>query len=219
MKPIDITLGLSSSVASWPGDRPFNFRWTARMEDGTSVNLSEICMSPHVGTHIDAPLHFLADGMSVDQIPLEPLMGDCFVLDLGASPGSSSCIDVTELAASKTEFSEDSPNRLLLNTHYQRHNPFNPQFRRPSLEAVHWLSEQGTLLLGTDAPSVDDYHSTTMDVHRYCHRHHLTILENLDLTAVSQGWYQLLALPLRVIGGEAAPARVILIPHKNTEGS
>ncbi len=181
VKFIDITVGLSTEVAPWPGDNPLRWNWPLHIGPECPINLSSISFSPHLGTHVDAPLHYVPGGPTAEKIPLQTLIGYCLVVDIGPGKEEGHTIDTgtikTQMPANAA--SGDGPVRVLLKTGYERQNPFNTTFRHPAPEAVTWLARQGVILLGTDAPSMDHFHSKTLDAHRACHRHGITILENL----------------------------------------
>ncbi len=214
MKFIDITVGLSADVAPWPGDNSLQWKWPLRIGPDCPINLSCISFSPHLGTHVDAPLHYVPEGETVETIPLESLIGCCWVLDVSEATHDHAVLSRDDVGTQlhKLPLPAQGPVRILLKTGYRRENPFNTDFRYPSPEAIDQLAQKGTVLLGTDAPSMDHFHSKTLDSHRACHRHGITILENLALDKVSGGSYQLVALPLLLAGGESSPARVVLMP-------
>ena len=205
MKVIDISRALTARLAVWPGDQPFAPAWTARIEDGSSVNLSSVQFSSHAGTHADAPLHFLKDGISVDEIPLLQFVGSCLVIDAEATP---------EINTTQVAFNDDRRvPRLLFKT---RHSSIPDTQWDSGLvpilpAAVDRMAEQGVVLIGTDAPSVDPVESKTLDAHKALARHGIVNLENLSLRDVAPGPYYLVALPLKLAGLEAAPVRAVLL--------
>lgn len=213
---IDISHNLSADMAAWPGDTEFQLAWTQRLDDGSCVNVSRLTLSPHSGTHVDAPLHFTADGASVDELPLSLLIGRCVVLDLG--PHLPQDEDRPEITASVLELSAGdlvdgiSP-RVLVRTGYVFGRPFNTHFAHFSPDAADWLASRGVRLLGTDAPSVDDFDSKNMEAHRACVSRGVTILEGLNLHEVNPGTYRLIALPMKIAGAEGAPVRAVLKPR------
>lgn len=213
---IDITHNLSAEMASWPGDTEFQLEWTQRLDGGGAVNLSRLTLSPHSGTHIDAPLHFSAHGASVDELPLSLLIGRCVVLDL--RPHLWQDEDRPEITASLLEESSSDSvdalsSRVLVRTGYAFGRPFNTDFAHFSPGAVGWLASRGVRLLGTDAPSVDDFDSKTMEAHLACLHNDVTVLEGLNLGEVNPGTYRLIALPMKIAGAEGAPVRAVLEPR------
>ena len=209
MSLIDISVTLSVHLAGWPGDQPFSTQATARIQDGSSVNLTALTLSPHSGTHVDAPLHFSANGVDSAQIPLSPLIGPCRVVSVNPDPAQGP-IAWCELESQLTGIPVGEGVRLLLNTGYQRRNPFNPDFRYPAADPIQALAARGTLLLGSDAASVDAFSSQDLPNHHACLAYGITILENLQFPPNLTGDFELLALPLKIEGGEAAPVRAVL---------
>ncbi|REJ35842.1 MAG: methylglyoxal synthase [Bacillota bacterium] len=229
----DITRLLSPDLEPWPGDSPFSLEWTWLMGPGSPVNVSKISLSPHVGTHADAPLHYEAGGQGIDGVPVDVYVGQALVLDVEALldrgvPRPPITPKILETALRQAQApgrpapgapgGEDSPpaafpmpQRVLVRTGYRPQRPFNRDFAHFVPGAVDWLAARGVRLLGTDAPSVDDFDSKTLPAHAACSRHGILIIENLDLAAVAPGTYRLVALPLRIAGADASPVRAVLI--------
>ena len=172
------------------------------MEDGSPVNVGRMTMSTHSGTHGDAPLHYAADGMDAAGMALDPYIGECLVVD---ARGAGSKVQVGDLPHL------DSADRVLFRT-YERfpHNAWQSDFTAIDDGVIHWLAEQGVKLVGTDAPSVDPQESKTMDAHKAVLKHDMRILEGLVLDDVPEGRYELIALPLKIAGGDAGLCRAIL---------
>jgi arylformamidase len=200
----DISVLLHAGTPEWPGDTPFACRWTWERARGASVNVSAISGSPHVGTHADAPLHVEDDGDGADQLPLAAFIGRCHVSDVRASGSELSLADLALPAGATVE-------RLLLRTGASIADaPFPATWPVLSLSAVGVLLARGLRLLGVDAPSVDARESQELAVHRRLFAGGACIVENLDLREVGAGAYDLLALPLRLRGLDAAPVRAVL---------
>ena len=201
----DITVVVRPGTPEWPGDTPYSCRWTARIADGASVNLSATAGSPHVGTHADAPLH-VADGAPASHaLPLAPFLGRAVVVSVDSTPG-----DVA-LARIETRAKRRRIERLLLKTGRTIvHGTFPESWPALSTRAVAELLGRGLRLLGVDAPSVDLRDSKTLEVHHALFTGGAYNLENLNLSAVNDGTYELLALPLRLRGLDAAPTRAVL---------
>lgn len=176
----DITRVLSPGLSAWPGDRPIECGWTARLRDGAGANVGHFAMSCHAGTHIDAPYHFAETGATVEKVPLQACVGSAIVVPL------------SRLAEARGE------ERILL----------RGEGSAPTLSDIVGLP--GLRLLGTDGASVDAEDSASLDVHHAIWHRGVVILENLDLSAVPDGRYELLALPLRLAGMDAAPVRALL---------
>jgi arylformamidase len=200
----DISVAVSVRTPEWPGDAPFGCGWTARIADGATVNLSSTSGSPHVGTHADAPLH-VHDGWSAsDALPLAAFIGMALVLDVSASAAGP-----LPLAADDARLA--SVERLLLRTGRTiADGTFPLAWPVLSVETAVALAARGLRLVGVDAPSVDERESGTLDVHRALFGGGTYVLENLDLRAVPEGEYELIAPPQRLVGLDAAPVRAVL---------
>jgi arylformamidase len=177
----DISRPLDPSVWVWPGDTPFDCALSARIADGASVNVGRFTMSCHAGTHMDAPFHFSDSGATSERIPLAHCVGPCEVLPLA------------RLADSTAE-------RVLVKAGGQA----------PSAAEIDALGRH-LLLFGTDHHSVDPMDSKTLDAHHALWRMGAVILEELDLSAVPDGRYELIALPLKLVGMDGAPVRAVLV--------
>jgi len=202
---IDISVSFATHTPPWPGDTPWSCGWAWAMSDGASVNVSKWETSPHVGTHADAPLHVMQNGAGADALPLQAFIGAARVVDVRGLEG-----EIT-LAQLKVAGWKPGTARLLLRSDQTTATGMFPA-RWPALaeDCAQALVADGLVLLGVDSPSVDDRESKTLAVHRALFAAHCYVLENLDLRAVSPGEYQLLAPPLKVGGGDAAPVRAFL---------
>ena len=201
----DISIAVDARTPEWPGDTPFSCGWTARLAAGASVNLSALTMSPHVGTHADAPLHVRDGWPASHELPLEVFLGRALVC---TAPPGVAAIDPTDLP---TLPRAGPVERLLVRTGATiAGGRFPEAWPALTVDAVRALLDRGLRLLGVDAPSVDPRESKTLDVHHALFGAGAYNLENLDLRAVSDGEYELVALPIKVLGLDAAPARVIL---------
>ncbi len=203
MSLYDISPLISEAIAVWPGDAPFRRSLTFEIAKGSSVNVSAISLSTHTGSHVDAPLHFLASGRPVDQLPLEPFIGPALLI---SAQGAKS-VGVEHLDAIAGEPVE----RLLVRTrHHSDPNRFDTAFAPLSPAAALRLVESGVRLFGTDAYSVDPFDSKTLETHMILARGGVMILEGLRLDEPPPGRYELIALPLRIAGADASPVRAIL---------
>ena len=200
----DISVAVRVGTPEWPGDAPFACGWTTRITDGASVNLSNVSGSPHVGTHADAPLHVRDGWPASDDLPLDAFLGEALVLD------------VSDTAPGPISLTPDDPRlrgveRLLLRTGQSIAGGLFPS-AWPVLSAAtaSALVAAGLRLLGVDAPSVDERESRSLAVHHALFGGGAFVLENLDLRAIPDGRYELVALPQRLVGLDAAPVRAIL---------
>jgi arylformamidase len=200
----DVSVAVRVGTPEWPGDAPFGCGWTARIADGATVNLSSISGSPHVGTHADAPLHVRDGWPASDALPLVAFMGDALVLDVSACADGPLPIPADDRRLAGVE-------RLLLRTGRTiADGVFPAAWPVLAVETAVALAARGLRLMGVDAPSVDERENRTLDVHRALFGGGAYVLENLDLRAVPEGRYELIAPPQRLVGLDAAPVRAVL---------
>ena len=199
----DISPTVSPASPIFPGDEPYSLRWTAQLSPGCPVNLSALTMSPHVGAHADAPLHYAADAASAAEVDLDAYLGPCRVIHaIGCGP----LIRIAHLQHAAANL----PPRVLVRCCEIADEVWNPDFTAYAPETVEWLAAQGVRLIGLDTPSVDPADSKTLDSHQQLARLNLRVLENLVLDAVPEGDYELIALPLKLAGACASPVRAVL---------
>jgi len=183
----------------YPGDRIPRFD---RKDNGHYL-VTDLMLSTHTGTHIDAPSHYLKNEQTIDKIRLGPLIGECQVVNVTGVTGEIRVSDIKDRLK--------GVKRLLLRTGYQDGGDFNPCYTSPGLDAAREFSRQGITCLGTDAPSIEKFKGSG-DVHRELLGKGILIIEFLDLHHVREGTYRMIALPLRLKGLDGSPARVILCP-------
>ena len=200
----DVSVAVRVGTPEWPGDAPFGCGWTTRIAEGASVNLSSLSGSPHVGTHADAPLHVNDGWPASDVLPLGAFLGRALVLDVsGSDPGP------LPLAADDARLA--GVERLLLRTGRSiATGRFPDDWPVLAVTTAVSLARRGVRLVGVDAPSVDRRESKSLDVHRALFEGGAYVLENLDLRDVPEGRYELIALPQRLVGLDAAPVRAVL---------
>ncbi len=199
----DISPTVAPDAPIFPGDQPYSLRWTAQLSPGCPVNLSAITMSPHVGAHADAPLHYANDAPAIADVPLDSFLGPCRVIHaIGATP----LITVEHLLHAAS----DLPPRVLVRVCERADTAWNPTFTAYAPEAIEWLAARGVKLIGIDTPSVDPADSKVLDSHQQLRRLDLRVLENLVLDDVPAGDYELIALPLKLQGACASPVRAVL---------
>jgi arylformamidase len=198
----DISQTLRPGLPVWPGDTRFAFERTWLMEDGSPVNVGRTTMSTHSGTHGDAPLHYAADAADIASVDLDPYLGECLVVDVRGAKGEVRIGDLPHL---------DHVDRVLFRTFETfPHDQWDGSFTAIASQTIEWLAMQGVRLIGTDAPSVDPQDSKTMDAHKAVLAADMRILEGLVLDDVPPGRYELIALPLKIAGGDAGLCRAIL---------
>jgi len=201
----DVTVPLSPALPTWPGDPRFEVGALQRLEDGDPSNVTRIAGSVHTGTHIDAPSHFLPGAASIDQLPLEILLGKARVVDLKALDR------IRRKDLEEADLRDDM--RVLLKTRMsgQLRNPvFQPGFVALSEDAATYLVQVGVKLVGIDYLSIDPFESTDHPAHHLLLGAGVVVVEGLDLSEVPEGEYEMTCLPLRIEGAEGAPARVVL---------
>lgn len=202
---VDISIPLGPGTPPWPGDTPCSCGWSWEIARGASVNVGTLTTSPHVGTHADAPLHVRDGAPGADHLPLSVFLGRARVCTVPADGGLLDADDVPGL------LDAGIVERLLLRTNRSIATGTFPE-GWPALtpQAVRILCQRGLVLLGVDAPSVDLRESTTLVTHHALFDAGAYVLENLDLRAVPDGEYELIALPLKVAAIDAAPVRAAL---------
>jgi arylformamidase len=199
----DISVLTGAGTPEWPGDTPFSCGWSARIADGSSVNLSSVTGSPHVGTHADAPLHVRDGAAGAEALPLDAFIGPALVIDVAGVP--------RDLGADLAARVPDGTARLLLRTGTSiAGGRFPEDWPALSAETAGLLVRRGLRLLGVDAPSVDRRESKSLAVHHALFDGGAYVLENLDLRSVAEGHYELWAAPVRWAGVDAAPVRALL---------
>jgi arylformamidase len=200
---IDISLPLDTKLAAWPGDTEFDYELTWKRSAGATVNVGALRMSTHFGTHVDAPFHFLDDGTRLHELPLATFVGTAIVVQVR---GAQTIL--------RRDLSRDfgAATRLLIRTDaWSDPRVFPEKIPVLDLDVPDWLGSQGIVLLGVDLPSVDALDSKDLPIHHALARNQITILESLNLKDVEEGIYEIVAAPLKVVGGDAAPARALLM--------
>lgn len=199
----DISPLVHPDAPLFPGDEPYRLQWTARLSPQCPVNLSALTMSPHVGAHADAPLHYANGAPDIAAVDLDAYLGPCRVIHaIGCGP----LIRVEHLAHA----ADGLPARVLVRTCRQADTVWKDEFTAYAPETVAWLAARGVRLIGLDTPSVDPASSKSLDSHQQLLRADLRVLENLVLDEVPEGDYELLALPLKLAGACASPVRAVL---------
>ncbi|WPX09346.1 cyclase family protein [Anaerocellum danielii] len=207
MRIIDVSIPISNSMVYFPGDPKPQISRVYSIEKGEVANVSKLILSSHTGTHIDAPAHFIKDGKTVDQIPLEYLIGEVKVFDV--------CEDdklTREFLESRDIELEDriffkTKNSLYLNNN----SKFHEKYVYLSLDAAQFLIERKVKVVGIDYLSIEEFGSSDFAVHKLLLSNNVVIIEGLDLSQVCRGKYRYVALPLKLKDCDGAPARVVLI--------
>ena len=201
----DISPPVHDGAPVFPGDTPYRQRWAATISPDCPVNVSEITLSPHVGAHADAPLHYDADGAAIGKVPLDAYLGRCRVIHcVGASP-------LVTPEHVTTALDSTLPPRVLLRTYDRAPTAtWDSAFCAVAPETIDLLAAHGVRLIGIDTPSLDPQESKTMAAHQRIRAHRMAILEGIVLDEVAAGDYELIALPLRFTTLDASPVRAVL---------
>ena len=201
----DISAPVRATSPVYPGDTPYEQRWTATLDTDSAVNVSSITLSPHIGTHAYAPLHYDNQGAAIGAVPLEPFMGPCRVIHaMGCGP----LIEWRHIAHA---ISADLPPRVLLRTYGRAPvDRWDAQLTACAPATLERLADLGVQLVGIDTASVDPADSRDLPSHQVLRRRGLRVLENLVLDAVPEGDYELIALPLKLTTADASPVRAVL---------
>lgn len=205
MPPLwDISPPVSERSPVFPGDTPYTQRWTAEIAPGCPVNVSALTLSPHVGAHADAPLHYDPRGASIGDVPLDAYIGPCRVIHaIGRGP----LVTWDDLAHA----AQDLPPRVLVRT-YERMpvHRWDGELAAFAPATIERLADAGVVLVGIDTASIDPADSKDLPSHQVVRRRGLRVLENLVLDEVGEGDYELIALPLKLVTADASPVRAVL---------
>lgn len=203
---LDVSLTISPDLPQWPGSPPIELKRRRDMAQGHKANDSLLACGVHTGTHVDAPVHFLAHGTDVTQLPLDILIGPAVVVALP---------DVAAITADILEgLNLPNTQRLLLRTRnsesWQRgERDFQPDFVALTADAARWVVQRGIRLIGVDYLSVQRFHDDH-ETHLVLLEAEVVIVEGLNLAQAAPGNYELICLPLKLAGADGAPARAVL---------
>ncbi len=204
---IDISVPLVSGMLTWSSHEPVSLERSEHISADRPIHVTALQLGTHSGTHVDSPYHFSAGSQTVDQLPLESLMGPAHVHDFTGRLA----IDASALRAAQAPAGTNDVRRVLLktdNSRWVRTGPMPPRWAHLTGDAARFLVDSGVLLVGTDGLTVDGPDSD--DAHVTLLQAGVVIVETLDLSGVPAGEYDLICLPLRIAGGDGAPARAIL---------
>lgn len=199
----DITPPITDALEVWPSDTPPSREVLLDMKRGANITLSTLHATVHLGAHADGPNHYGRDAPGIDSRSLDDYLGPCQVIEVTVGRG--------ELVFPHHIPATIEAERILIHTGtYPNPNKFNQDFAALSPELVDHLAARRVRLIGIDTPSVDLFDSRELPTHHTFLRHNLAILEGIVLTDVPDGVYELIALPLRLVGFDASPVRAIL---------
>lgn len=206
MNWIDLSVPLRVGMPNYPGDTPFALRPLLRIAEGKVCNLSALELGTHAGTHVDPPYHFVADGIKVDELPLDLLIGKAYVVSVRGVPA----VTAQSLAAAGVP---DDTERLLIQTDNScsvwDKPAFQPDYVYIAPDAARWIVDRGIRLVGTDYLSVEKFRAGEPQTHYTLLRAGVVIVEGLNLRELEPGWVRFICLPLRIEGGDGAPARAV----------
>ncbi len=205
MKLIDVSVPLDATLPNYPGNTPFSLEAIKRLSRGDRSNVSTLHMSAHGGTHVDAPRHFFDDGPGTEALPLEMLIGRTRVIEVASRKG------VTADDLSGVDLSEDV--RLLIKTHNSLtwgDANFHADYVGVTESAARHLVAYGIKVVGVDYLSVEEFKKPGAPAHHVLLGAGTIVIEGLNLRDVEPGIYEMHCLPLRIVGSDGAPARVVL---------
>lgn len=199
----DITPPITPKLAVWPGDTPLGREVLDDMARGDNITLSTLRATTHLGAHADGPNHYGKDAPAIDERGLDYFLGPCQVIRAKVARATRiiPAMLPNEVTTSRVLFATGT---------YPDPQDWNRDFAALSVELVDFLHERGVITVGIDTPSVDLFESKDLSAHKAMLRHDMSILEGLVLKDVPEGIYELIALPLRLVGFDASPVRAIL---------
>ena len=209
MEIVDITAPVSPRSVMWPGDEPPSQEFTSHTDRGDANTVSRWSLSAHTGTHVDARMHFIPGGWSMEELDLGRCVGPCRVVDLTHVEGHISRADLETAGVAGTV-------RLLLKTRNSEQGlldryPFEQGYAAISRQAAEYLVEIGAETVGVDYLSVEPFEDAEFNTHRTLLGADVVLLEGLVLADVEPGEYVLACLPIKLAGSDGAPARAILM--------
>jgi arylformamidase len=202
----DVSVAVHDGMAHWPGDPECHIKRVVSMDDGAVCNLTHLSLSAHTATHMDAPRHFIADGLTMDQMPLEAVIGPCRIIELDAQDQ----ITPGHLRPHRLRRGE----RLLFKTRNSSRSWARDSFDRDFVsirqDAAAFLVKRGVQTVGVDYLSIGGYEKDGVETHQIMLGAGIWVIEGLNLSAVESGRYDLICLPLKIAGADGAPCRVVL---------
>jgi arylformamidase len=207
---IDVSVPLQTGIAHWPDNPAVTIERMLDISKGDTANVSVLSMGSHTGTHMDAPVHFLNEGTTLDEMDLEATMGDARVIELDATDA----IRLQDVADKNIAAGE----RIIFKTRNSASawwsEAFKTDFVYIAHEAAEFLADRGVRTVGVDYLSVGGYKRDGAETHRALLAAGVWIIEGLQLTRIPPGGYELVCLPLLILGADGAPARALLRPSR-----
>lgn len=203
---IDISVPLKSGMVTWPGDPAVELEQTMSIERGDVCNYTTIHAGLHIGTHMDAPRHFIRDGVAMHTMPLEATIGEARVIEIA---------DPVAIRRAELEPHEIQPGERLLfktrnSTERWNDDEFHHDFIYIANEAAQYLVGCGVRTVGVDYLSIGGFHHDGVLTHQTLLGAGVWVIEGLNLGAAAPGKHELICLPLKILGADGAPARAVL---------
>lgn len=208
---IDITLPLGGSIPVWPGSEGLQLRDAMSLSEGDPANVTMLCCDVHTGTHIDAPRHFMISGKTTEDFPLDIFIGPAYLVHLPA-------LDYISSSDLERALIPGDVTRLLIGTDNSarlKSSTFDCNYTYLTSDAAQWITARGIKLLGFDYISIEQYGAPPL-AHLSLMQADVVILEGINLYNINCGWYELICLPLRLVGREGAPVRAVLKPLRSS---
>jgi len=203
---MDISVPLYTGMVHWPGDPEFESGLASSMAAGKVCNLTRFSTSAHIGTHMDAPRHFISDGITMEKMPLDAVIGPCRVVEIRHRVA----LTPEELKPLKLRPGE----RVLFKTRNSRRSwksaEFDKDFIYISKEAAQHIVDCGLITVGVDYLSVGGFYKDGVETHNILLGACVWIIEGLNLAKIHPGKYDLICLPIKMAGSDGAPARAVL---------
>jgi arylformamidase len=201
----DITRTLGKDEICYPGDHPFETVQAFSIEKSDPFNLMQLKFSNHIGTHIDAPKHFVNNGKTLDRFPIDRFIMEAIVVEIN----SDAEIAVEEIL--QYEFPKGGAVLFKTKNQYLSRKEFDQNYVYLNSKAAKKIVENQIFLVGIGYISIESYHDETYPVHKLLLQSEILILEDIDLKSVPAGKYQLICLPLKIFNSDAAPCRAVLV--------
>jgi arylformamidase len=203
---MDVSLPLRDGMVHWPGDTPFERKMNMEISNGDLVNLSQITGSAHTGTHMDAPLHFIPNARSIDTMPLSATIGPARVVGIE----DAEAIKVSELAKHNIASGERILFRTANSGRLWKTDLFHEDYVYINPGSAEYLAAIGIQTVGVDYLSVGGFYTGNAETHRALLGAGIWVIEGLNLEHVEPGEYDMICLPLKLVGADGAPARAVL---------
>jgi arylformamidase len=206
---IDVSVPLQHGLVPWPGDPPFQIRRESDVSQGNFCTFSTLAMSAHAGTHVDAPLHFIKNGRTVESMPIDAMLGTARDIPIR----NRAIIDAAELRRHRIRRGERVLFKTRNSSRHRQNGKFFEDYVAVSPEAAEYLVSCGVRLVGIDGHSIGPFREGLAETHRILLGAGIWVIEFLDLRRAPAGPCDFICLPLRIFGADGAPARALLRPR------